>query len=299
MGASPRVLDIVLPFYGDPALLFETIASVRRQSDPRWTLRVVDDNYPDPSIGARVRGLGDERIHYVKNAINLGANANYTRALSLAVGEYVVIMGADDRLLPHYVSRVHELIEADGPDIIQPGVAVIDGSGRRVRPMGDRVKALLRPPTTRHLLSGEPAVTSLMWGNWTYFPSLVWRRELVAAQGFKRFHVVQDLALLTDLLMAGATLALDDVVVFEYRRHDASDSAVKSISGERFDEERDFYEGVRSELERRGWKRASRAARLRVTSRSHALTQVPRALRGGQSPLPLVRHAFTGLLRAP
>ena len=77
-------VEFLLPFYGDPDLLRETIRSVLDQTDPDWTLTVVDDGYPDPEVEAWIRGLADDRITYHRNETNLGANGNYRTAITLA-----------------------------------------------------------------------------------------------------------------------------------------------------------------------------------------------------------------------
>ena len=120
-------------------------------------------------------------------------------------------------------------------------------------PLGDRIKGWLRPGATATPLRGEQAVRTLMHGNWTYFPSIVWRRSLVAERGLRPFEVVQDLALLVDLLVDGATLVVDSEVTFDYRRHAGSDSSVKALSGERFAEEAGYYQQISRELSQRGW----------------------------------------------
>ena len=65
-------LEFMVPFYGDPDLLKQTVASVRAQTDPEWTLTVVDDGYPDDSIPGYFAGLGDDRVRYERNEVNLG-----------------------------------------------------------------------------------------------------------------------------------------------------------------------------------------------------------------------------------
>lgn len=293
MSAAAPTLDLVLPFYGDPELLFETVDSVLAQTDPRWRLVVVDDGHPDPRVAERLESHPDPRIDYHRNPTRLGANGNYRRGIDLATASHLVVLGADDRLLPHYVARVHTLLSTpQPPDVIQPGVRVIDQDGSPVRPLGDRIKSALRPRDTSTYLAGEVAVTSLMHGNWTYFPSLVWRREVVVAAGFRPFEVVQDLALLVDVLLAGGRLHVDDDVAFEYRRHRGSDSAVKSLSGERFDEEARYYNELAVELRDRGWTRASVAARLRWSSRAHALALLPLAVSRRAAVGGLARHTF-------
>jgi hypothetical protein len=132
-------------------------------------------------------------------------------------------------------------------------------------------------------------------GNWTYFPSLLWHAPTIKKIGFRPYDVVQDLALLVDVLIADGTLVIDDSVTFEYRRHSQSDSSVKALSGSRFDEERAYFREIRFELRTRGWRRAARRAMLRPTSRSHALQVLPRsvAARDGRTTARLSRHAFS------
>ena len=52
--------DIMLPFYGDVTLLRETVRSVQAQEDGDWQLTVVDDCYPDESVGEWFAHLPDD-----------------------------------------------------------------------------------------------------------------------------------------------------------------------------------------------------------------------------------------------
>jgi glycosyltransferase involved in cell wall biosynthesis len=288
-------VQFLLPFYGDPVLMRETVSSVLAQTDENWTLVVVDDCYPDPDVAKWFSSLDDPRIRYTRNESQLGANGNYRRAVALSDASRIVMLGADDRLLPNYLERCRELLMAADPDVLQPGVAVIDGEGHRFMPIVDRVKTWVRPRTAGapRVVRGESATVSVMHGNWTYFPSLMWRRSLVVEAGFRDYHIVQDLALLVDLLMSGADLMLDPEVTFEYRRHSDSDSSIKTVTGARFEEERDYYSMIADELRQLGWKSAARAARMRWTSRAHALALIPTAARSRRSPRPLLTHALT------
>ena len=98
------------------------------------------------------------------------------------------------------------------------------------------------------VLRGEAMATSLYRGNWTYFPSLLWRTDAVRAVGFREgLDVVLDLALLVDLAFAGEALAYDPRVLFRYRRHDASVSSVQAVDGRRFAEENARLMGQQSQ----------------------------------------------------
>lgn len=291
-----RVIDVLLPFYGDPHLMRLAVQSVLEQTARDFRLVVVDDGYPDPLVASWFEQLGDARVEYHRNAKNLGANRNYVRALELATAEHVVVMGADDIMLPHYLQTVQEAL-ARFPEaaVVQCGVEVIDGDGVVFLPISDRLKRRLTPhPRDVALLRGEELMVSLLHGNWTYFPSLCWRTEMVRSVGFRPdFHVVQDLGLLMDVLLAGGALALHPAVAFRYRRHAGSDSAVKTVGGTRFEEEKRYFAMIAAALSKRGLPRAARAARAHVTSRLHAAALLPVAVRHRDAPASarLIRHA--------
>lgn len=275
-------LEVFVPYWGDPDLLRATVESVRAQRDPRWTLTVVDDCYPDPSVAALFADEADPRIRYRRNEQNLGIAANFQRCLDLASGEAVVFLGSDDVMLPDYVGRAHELLAAfPDADIFQPGVQVIDADGREVMPLGDRVKGWLRPRASGPVvLSGEELAASLLRGNWLYWPSLVFRTDKVQHHAFRQdLPIILDLALVLDMVVDGSALVLDPEVTFAYRRHATSLSGTALSDGSRFAQDRRYFADAEAQMRGAGWRSAERAARRRWTSRLHALTLLPAALR--------------------
>lgn len=272
-----------MPFWGRFDHFRIAVESVLAQTDGDWRLTILDDQYPDPEPGRWAQTLGDERVTYLRNDENLKPSRNYNKAVSLATSEFVTIMGCDDVMLPGYVRRVRELMaEFPDADIIQPGVRVIDENGAVTTPLADRVKALYRfGGTGARRFSGERLATSLLRGNWTYFPSLAWRTSRLSG-GFRTdLDVVQDLAMLLTITFDGGNLVLDDEIVFEYRRHSTSLSSVTGPDGSKFRQERSLFEQAAAECAARGWHRAARAARIHATSRLNALSELPGAIRHG------------------
>jgi glycosyltransferase involved in cell wall biosynthesis len=294
-------LDIMIPFYGDPDLLRQTVRSVLAQTDPDWRLTVVDDGYPDPTVAEWFGTLGDDRVTYTRNEQNLGANKNYEKCLTLVTDRHVVILGADDLLLPNYVEVIAGALAAH-PDaaVVQPGVKVIDEHGAEVHGLVDVVKQRLYMPKVsgRTELGGEELARSLLRGDWLYFPSLVFDVDKVRKIGFRPgLDVVQDLALVLDLLMQGEKLVIDPTLAFAYRRHGGSDSSWRALEGSRFREERRFFLTMATEMTALGWTRAARAARIHASSRLHALTYLPAAVRKRQlsAVRTLLGHSLGGL----
>lgn len=271
-----------MPFYGRFDHLRAAVESVLAQSGDDWRLVVIDDVYPDLAPGEWVRSLRHPRVEYIRNDENLGPSRNYRKAVSLARTPHLVIMGCDDVMRPGYVARIGELLARDpGVDIIQPGVEVIDQDGNVHRPLGDRVKGVLRPGGSEpREVSGERLATSLLGGNWTYFPSLVWRTDAVREHGFRiDLDVVQDLAMLLDITLDGGRMLLDDEIVFAYRRHSTSVSAVTGPDGTKFAQERELFREFERRCRALGWRRAAGAARRHWSSRLSAATELPAAIR--------------------
>jgi glycosyltransferase involved in cell wall biosynthesis len=278
-------LEIFVPFWGDPGLLYETVDSVRAQRDPDWRLVVIDDCYPDDSVPAYFAALEDDRISYTRNAVNLGITENYREAIRRATTDYITILGCDDLLHPDYVQVISRTIAAvPHADVIQPGADVIDENGAVISPLADRVKQGLLAPRGGEgiaVLTGERMATSLIRGDWLYWPSLTFRTETLKRIDFREgLPIIQDLALLMDIAFDGGTLAYNPTLAFSYRRHGGSASQKTLLDGRRFRDERTYYAQARRLAAGLGWSRTAWTARARVMSRLHAITELPKVLRG-------------------
>jgi glycosyltransferase involved in cell wall biosynthesis len=292
-------IDIMMPFYGDVGQFRAAVRSVLAQTDDDWRLVVIDDCYPGSEHVDFMSSIDDSRVTLVRNPRNLGVARSFQRSIELSRAPHLVIMGCDDLMAPNYVAHVTELLAAHpDADYVQPGVRVVDDEGRPVWPLADRVKRWYRPRGRGlRVLRGEDLATNLLRGNWTYFPSITWRRESIARFGFRiDYEVVLDLALQIDIALAGGVLVTDDEEVFSYRRHASSVSSATAVNGRRFQEERRFFFEAEQRCLALGWKRASRAAHHHWSSRLNALSKLPTALRGGDhtGARILLRHAWHG-----
>lgn len=284
-------IDVMFPYYGDVAMMKAAVDSVLAQDDRDFRLTIVDDGYPDDSLPEYFAALvaGDDRVRYFRNEKNLGANGNYKKCVGLVEHDVVVIMGADDIMLPNYISTVRKAFRDPEVTIVQPGVEVIDENGAVYKPLGDRVKDFLRHrlvgQSEEAVVAGEAIAESLMVGDWLYFPSVAWRAAAVKKHDFRpQYDVVQDLALATDIILSGGKMAVVETVCFQYRRHRESDSSVRALDGRRFVEERAFFDECVRDFGARGWTKAERSARWHLTSRLNAASLTPKVVSKGMWP---------------
>lgn len=279
-GRDTAVIEFLIPYYGRPDYLHQTIASIRALHDTDWRLTVVEDAYPDgEAVEREVRALDDDRIRYIRNDQNLGNNRNTYRCIELAEGDWFAMPGADDLLLPNYGQVVADLIRRH-PEavVVEPAVEVIDEASELHFPLPDRIKRMTRPGKGEVVLKGDAGAASLLRSNWLYTPASCYRREALQKVPYRPdIDAAHDLAFIVDAIMGGGEVIVGTETAFRYRRHNSSHSSSFARSGQRFAQERKYFQDIQAELAELGWKHAERAARRRLLSRLNALSQIPGA----------------------
>lgn len=260
-------IDILLPFWGDVELFKKTVESVLRQTEQDWKLSIFDDCYPSDEPTRFINELNDSRISYHRHEKNIGITPNFNYALSKAEAPYFMMLGCDDILLPNYIKTA--LKDIGSADFYQPKVQVIDQDGKIYTPLADKIKSILTLKPGLH--KGESLAVSLCHGNWLYFPSILWKTDVVKKYGFNNnYKIAEDLLLELQLILDGHRLQIGRVPAFQYRRFSQSlSSREKKRGGVRFNEEDEVYKSFSIKFKQAGWKWASRAAKLRLTSRLH------------------------------
>ncbi|GHF48165.1 hypothetical protein GCM10018790_27360 [Kitasatospora xanthocidica] len=272
--------EILMPYYGDVRLMQDAVRSVLAQDGDDWRLTVVDDG-KEPDVPGWFESLADPRVRYFRNENNLGVSGNFNRCVQLAEYDYLVLMGCDDLMHPNYLRVAREALRRfPEAGMVQPGVQVIGADGQPANSLADTVKRKLYAPKNPGpvLMSGEPLAMSLMRGDWLYFPSICWRTKDIQSTSFRSdLGVIQDLAIIVDLLLANVSLAVMTEVCFSYRRHAVSESSVTAFTGKRFEEARRFFRETGNRLDAHGWHRAAAISRRYVSSRLHAISMIPAA----------------------
>jgi glycosyltransferase involved in cell wall biosynthesis len=270
-------LALAIPFYSGWAYLAEALESVRAQDDPHWTLVVVDDSPRKDEARTLVAELGDARVRYLANPGTLGMVPAWNRCLDEAQGELVTLLHADDRLLPGYVRTMKALAKAHPRAVaLFCRAHTVDARGARRFSLQDDVKRLLVPRAGREVvLAGEPGLRALMRGDFIVCPSVCWRKSVLGTRRFEpSWRQVQDLELLTRLLLEGETLVGSRSAHYAYRRHDANATARQTESLLRFEEEYVIFDAIAARARAAGWERAARTAEHKLVLRLHLAWRV-------------------------
>jgi glycosyltransferase involved in cell wall biosynthesis len=110
--------SVLLPTRNRLEYLRYAVETVRRQDYDDWEI-IVSDNCSVDDIAGYVASLADPRVRYFRTDSFVPVTENWNNALDQSVGDYVIMLGDDDGLLPRFFSRMKTAIETfTDPDFV-------------------------------------------------------------------------------------------------------------------------------------------------------------------------------------
>jgi glycosyltransferase involved in cell wall biosynthesis len=157
---NPR-FSILLPTRNRLSLLSQAVETVRRQDFDDWEI-VISDNASEQDVSEFVAGLKDSRIRYLREPELIHVTANWNQATDAATGDWIIMLGDDDGLMPGALRAFDALIVAFEPDLIYGNAFLLTYPGVLAEaPQGAfgiySQSALFRGRTRPYLLSPDVA----------------------------------------------------------------------------------------------------------------------------------------------
>lgn len=122
---------MVVPCFRYGRFLRECVESVLTQSGPELRVLIIDDASPDTTAEV-AEGLvcSDPRVSYCRHTSNQGLIATANEGIAWARADHMLLLSADDYLLPGALSRSVELMD-DHPSVAFTfgGAVVLDQRG--------------------------------------------------------------------------------------------------------------------------------------------------------------------------
>lgn len=113
MNDKEPTVSIIIPTYNRAYLIERSIKSVLDQTYKDFEVIIVDDASTD-NTEEIIRLFENNKIKYVKNETNKGANAARNTGLQLSKGKYVAFQDSDDEWLPTKLEKqINILIHSD------------------------------------------------------------------------------------------------------------------------------------------------------------------------------------------
>jgi teichuronic acid biosynthesis glycosyltransferase TuaG len=213
---APR-FSVVIPTHQAAAFIGRTIQCVLDQTIADYEIVIVDNGSTD-GTDAIVAAFGDPRITY-RWQEDSGRPANTRNvAISLAKGEYVAFLDADDLWVPTKLERVEATLDSGpGIDLVAHGVRVVTPGGRVV---GERVY---------ELAEGDPYAQLLYRGNFLTTSAVTVRRSILIAEDCfderDDYVTCEDYDLWLRIARDGGRLAVLTEILGDYMAHSGGASA--------------------------------------------------------------------------
>jgi glycosyltransferase involved in cell wall biosynthesis len=231
-------VSICIPTFDRLAYLQESVASARAQSTADVEILIGDDG---DSTAIREWSLGeagrDPRVRYLKTPGRLRLAGNWNFLADRAAGQFLTLIGDDDRLLPEFISRLWGAAQ-DGADVVFSNHYLIDDGGRRLT---DASRQATRHYARDGLRSGQlddPEV--VVWKNSVPMSSAMVRTATVRRLRFREDLNTPELELFVRLAADGGRFAFVDDYLAEYRVHSGSETA----SGLKIDRLAEYLQAV-------------------------------------------------------
>jgi hypothetical protein len=106
-------VDVIVPCYRYGHFLRECVQSVLSQSGPNVRVLIIDDASPDNTAEVAADLVReDSRATFFRHTTNRGHIDTYNEGIAWASADYMLILSADDYLLPNALSRSAKLLDA-------------------------------------------------------------------------------------------------------------------------------------------------------------------------------------------
>lgn len=109
MADAPR-FSVTVPAYNAEATLAETVASVQAQTLGDWELVICDDGSTDGTLALAERLAGEDPRIRVVSQENRGSGGAYNTAVRASRSDLLVMLSADDLLLPDHLASFNAFI---------------------------------------------------------------------------------------------------------------------------------------------------------------------------------------------
>ena len=107
-------VDVIVPCYRYGRFLNECVESVLTQSHRDLRVLIIDDASPDDSADvARRLAEADARVTARSHVTNMGHIATYNEGIEWTSGDYLLLLSADDYLLPGALERAVAVLDAN------------------------------------------------------------------------------------------------------------------------------------------------------------------------------------------
>ena len=203
------MISIIMSTYKEEEnLLRESIESILNQTYKDFEFIIILD-HPENDLHKRIiekYSKIDNRIRFFVNEKNIGLTGSLNRGLSLAKGEYIGRMDADDISLPYRLERQLEYIKKNQYDLIGGITQMIDEEG-------NSIFSIQKVPTDFNKIK-----KALRYGQCIAHPTWLGRKEVFDyLNGYRNIPFCEDFDFTLRVVLNGFKISNLNETVLKYR----------------------------------------------------------------------------------
>lgn len=222
--------SVMIPVYNCARYLTEAIESVLAQNIPEeeMQIEVIDDASTDADVEAIVRHAGKGRVQYFRQKENVGSLRNFETCINRSCGQLVHILHGDDRIAKGYYEKIGRLLKKyPGAGAAFCRYSYIDQDGKQLyhQPAEMKYRGILPNWLLR---IGKRNVIQ--------FAAITVRRDVYEKLGsFYALTYGEDWEMWVRIASSYPTAYTPEILA-EYRKHTASITGQKFVTGEYLDD---------------------------------------------------------------
>ena len=203
------MISIIMSTYKEEEnLLRESIESLLNQTYKDFEFIIILD-FPDNNLHKRIieeYSKIDNRIRFFVNEKNLGLTGSLNRGLSLAKGEYIARMDADDISLPNRLEKQIEYLNKYSHDLIGGITQMIDEEG-------NSIYSIQKVPTDFNKIK-----KALRYGQCIAHPTWLGKKEVFdCLNGYRNIPLCEDFDFTLRAVLNGFKISNLNETVLKYR----------------------------------------------------------------------------------
>lgn len=122
------LITVIVPIYNAEPYLRRCLDSLRVQSLSEFEVIMVDDGSTDASVAVCLQMEKDDHRFHLHSQRHAGCSAARNFGLSLANGQYIVFVDADDYVKPSYLAHLYQRVVETGADLVIQGHNRVTGN---------------------------------------------------------------------------------------------------------------------------------------------------------------------------
>lgn len=206
------MISVIVPIYNAAQYLPELLKALHAQTEYDLEILLVNDGSTDTSADVCIAAAqNDPRIRYIYQK-NAGVSAARNHALSLATGEYIAFLDADDSIDPRYFEKLLQACGNADISVCNVSVETRDGGksfGFTVRDQTLTAQDALNLLLTRREINSGPC-------------GKLFRREVITGLQFPALKAYEDILFVRDAFTRAQTIASTSAVAYHYYQNAGS-----------------------------------------------------------------------------